>query len=157
MSCPDLSTLARAGPPHSDPAVIEHIRTCESCRLDWQIQQGTRYLLDPQIDTSASAGLDERIVARATAIMRHTERRPGWGHLVGSGLLVALAAVAFMWAGAGAGVMAPVARVGLLALVAGVATVLYLRRIDQAKHSGEHDRLDEETVDATRSGRQSSD
>ena len=88
-------------------------RTCDSCRLDWQIQQGTRYLLDPQIETSALADLDERIIARATAIMHHSEQLPGWGHLAGSGLLVTLAAVAVAWAPVNAGVMVPVTHVGL--------------------------------------------
>ena len=103
-------------------------RTCDSCRLDWQIQQGTRYLLDPDIKTTALADLDERIIPRATAIMRHSEQLPGWGHLAGSGLLVALAAVAIAWAPVNAGVMVPVTHVGLYALVGAVAMVLYLRR-----------------------------
>ena len=157
MSCPDLSTLARAGAPHADPAVVEHLRTCDSCRLDWQIQQGTRYLLDPQIGTSASASLDERIIARATAIMRHSERLPGWGHLFGSGLLAALAAVAITWAPVNAGVMVPVTHVVLFALVGAVAAVLYLRRIDEAECSGRHDQRDEETVGMSASRRESSD
>ena len=157
VSCPDLSALARAGAPHADPAVAEHLRTCDSCRLDWQIQQGTRYLLDPEIKTSASADLDERIIARATAIMRHSERLPGWGHLFGSGLLAALAAVAITWAPVNAGAMVPVTHVGLYALVGAVAAVLYLRRIDEAECSGRHDQRDEETVDMMASRRKSSD
>lgn len=146
MSCPDLSELARAGRPHADPAVAEHLKTCESCRLDWQIQQGTRYLLDPDIKTSASADLDERIIARATAIMRHSEQLPGWRHLAGSALLVALAAVAVTWAPVNAGIAVPVGQVGLFALVGAVAAVLYLRRIDEAECAGGLDRRDEETV-----------
>lgn len=158
MSCPDLSALARAGAPHADPAVAEHLRTCDSCRLDWQIQQGTRYLLDPDIKTSASADLDEKIIARATAIMRHSEQLPGWGHLVTSGLLVVLAAVAVTWwAPVNAGVMVPVTRVGLFALVGAVAAVLYLRRIDEAECSGIHRQRDEETVGRRASRRKSSD
>jgi len=76
MSCPDLSALARVGTPHADPAVREHLRTCDSCRLDWRILWGTRYLLDPDINTSASTDPDERIIARAIAFMRHCERLP---------------------------------------------------------------------------------
>ncbi|MDE2876640.1 MAG: hypothetical protein OXU69_06185 [Gemmatimonadota bacterium] len=138
MSCPDLSALARAGGPHADPAVVEHLRTCASCRLDWQIQQGTRYLLDPEIMTRAFGDLDDRIIARATAIMRQSERLPGWGHLARSGLLVALAAVAVTWAPVNAGVTLSVTQVGLYALVGAVATVLYLRRIDEAECGGGH-------------------
>lgn len=147
MSCPDLSTLSRAGAPHADPAVVEHLRTCESCRLDWQIQQGTRYLLDPRIETSTSADLDKRIIARATAIMRQSEQRPGWWHLAGSGLLVALAAIAVTWAPVNAGVMLSVTHVGLYALVGAVATVLYLRRIDEVECISILHQPDEETVD----------
>ena len=158
MSCPDLSALARVGTPHADPAVVEHLGTCDSCRLDWQIQQGTRYLLDPDIKTSASAGLDERIIARATAIMRHFEQLPGWRHLFGSGLLVVVAAVAVTWwAPVNAGVMVPITRVGLFALVGAVAVALYLRRIDEAECSGIHRQRDEETVDMAASRRESSD
>lgn len=151
MTCPDLSALARAGGPHADPAVAEHLKTCDSCRLDWQIQQGTRYLLDPDIDTSSSADLDERIIARATAIMRQSERLPGWGHLVASGLLVALAAAAVLWwAPVNAGV--PVTGVALYALAAAVATVVYLRRIDEAECCGGHERRGEETGDTAGPG-----
>ena len=157
MSCPDLSALARAGAPHADPAVAEHLRTCDSCRLDWQIQQGTRYLLDPDIKTNTSAGLDERIIARATAIMRHSEQLPGWGHLAGSGLLVALAAVAVNWAPVNADVTVPVTHVGLYALVGAVATVLYLRRIDEAECSGRQVRRDEGNGDGMASRRKRSD
>ena len=158
MSCPDLSALARVGTPRADPAVAEHLRTCDSCRLDWQIQQGTRYLLDPDIKTSASAGLNERIIARATAIMRHSERRPGWRHLFGSGLLVALAAVAVtQWAPVNAGVDLPVTHVALFALVGAVAAVLYLMRMDETEYSGRHRRRDEETADPMASRRESSD
>ena len=145
MTCPDLSTLARAGAPHLDPAVAEHLKTCESCRLDWQIQQGTRYLLDPDIETGASADPDERIIARATAIMRQTEQPSGWGHLVGSGLLVALAVAAVVWwAPVGAGVTASFTQVVLFALAGVAAVALYLRRIDEAECYGGRDRRDEE-------------
>lgn len=147
MSCPDLSALSRAGAPHADPAVAEHLRTCDSCRLDWQIQQGTRYLLDPEIKTNAFGDLDERIIARATAIMRHSEQLPGWRHLAASGLLVALAAVAVTWwtpANAGA---VSVTQVGLYALAGAVAAALYLRRIDVAECSGGRDRRAREAVD----------
>lgn len=146
MNCPDLATLSRAGAPHADPAVAEHLRTCDSCRLDWQIQQGTRYLLDPEIETGASASLDERIIARATAIARQSEQRPGWGHLAGSGLLAALAAVAVTWA-LNEGAAVPYARLGLYGLVVAVATVLYLRRKDGVEFSGAHDPLEDELLD----------
>ena len=148
MSCPDLSALSRAGTPHADPAVAEHLRTCDACRLDWQIQQGTRYLLDPEIKANAFGDLDERIIARATAIMRHSEQLPGWRHLAGSGLLAALAAVAVTWwTPANTGGTVSVTEMGLYALVGAVAAALYLRRIDEAECSGGRDRGGGEAVD----------
>lgn len=132
-SCPDLSALARAGTPHADPEVVEHLKHCEACRLDWQIQQGTRYLLDPEIDTSASAGLNQRIVARATAIVRRSEQLPGWGHLAGSGLLAALATFAVPLAQTNAGLTVPATQAGLYAVLIVVATALYLRQLDLAE------------------------
>ena len=132
-SCPELSALARAGTPHADPEVVEHLRKCDACRLDWQIQLGTRYLLDPQINTSASASPNERIIARATAIIRHSEQLPGWGYLAGSGLLAALATLAVALAQANAGITASATEVGLYALLVVVATALYLRQLDRTE------------------------
>ena len=73
MSCPDLSALARVGTPHADPVVRAHLRTCDSCWMDWLILWGSRYL-DPDINTTASADLNERIIARTIAFKRHSER-----------------------------------------------------------------------------------
>ncbi len=136
MSCPDLSALARVGTTEADPEVVEHLKKCDSCRLDWQIQLGTRYLSDPQIDTTAAVDLDKRIIARATAIARHSERLPGWRHLALAGLLAAAAAFAFLWMSIAGGGTAPVTGAALYALAGAVATVLYLRRLDQRECSG---------------------
>lgn len=129
-SCPELSALARVGTPHGDPEVVEHLKNCQACRLDWQIQQGTRYLLDPEINTSASASLNDRIIGRATAIIRHSEQLPGWGHLAGSGLLAALATFAFVLTQANAGLTVSATQAALYALLVVVATALYLRQLD---------------------------
>ena len=136
MSCPDLSALARVGTTEADPEVVEHLKKCDSCLLDWQIQLGTRYLSDPQIDATASVDLDQRIIARATAITRHSDRLPGWRHLAVAGLLAASAAFAFLWTSMDGGVTAPVTDAALYALAGAVATVLYLRRLDQRECSG---------------------
>ena len=136
MSWPDLSALARVGTTEADPEVVEHLKKCDSCLLDWQIQLGTRYLSDPQIDARASVDLDQRIIARATAITRHSERLPGWRHLAVAGLLAASAAFAFMWTSMHGGVTAPVTDAALYALAGAVATVLYLRRLDRRECSG---------------------
>ncbi|MCY3548749.1 MAG: hypothetical protein F4Z31_14145 [Gemmatimonadetes bacterium] len=132
-SCPELSALARVGTPHADPEVVEHVKNCDACRLDWQIQQGARYLLDPEINTSASASLNERIIARATAIIRHSEQLPGWGHLVGSGLLAALATFAVALAQPNAGLTVSATQAGVYALLVIVATATYLRHVDLAE------------------------
>lgn len=131
MSCPDLSALARVGMTEADPEVLEHLKKCDSCLLDWQIQMGTRYLSDAQIDTTASADLDQRIIARAMAIARHSERLPGWRHLALAGLLVAAAAFAFVSMSMAGGGTAPVTGAALYAIAGAVATVLYLRRLDR--------------------------
>lgn len=136
MSCPDLSALARVGTTEADPEVVDHLKQCDSCLLDWQIQLGTRYLSDPQIDATAPVGLDERIIARATAITRDSERLPGWTHLAVAGLLAATAAFAFAWTSMAGGSTAPVSDAGLYALAGAVATVLYLRWLDQRECSG---------------------
>jgi len=136
MSCPELSALARVGTTEADPEVADHLKKCDSCLLDWQIQLGTRYLSDPQIDATASVDLDERIIARATAIIRHSERLPGWRHLAVAGLLAASAAFACVWMSMDGGVTTPVTGAALYAIAGAVATVLYLRRIDQRECSG---------------------
>lgn len=136
MSCPDLSALARVGTTEADPEVVEHLKECDSCLLDWQIQLGTRYLSDPEIDATASVDLDQRIISRATAIARHSERLPGWRHLAVAGLLAASAAFAFARMSVGGGVMAPVTHAALYALAGAVATVFFLRRLDQRECSG---------------------
>ena len=128
MSCPDLSALARVGTTEADPEVVEHLKECDSCLLDWQIQLGTRYLADPRIDATASADLDERIIARATAITRYSERIPGWRHLAVAGLLAALAT--FGWISVNGGAAASVTNAVVYALAGAVVTVLYLRRSD---------------------------
>ena len=131
MSCPDLSALARVGTKESDPEVVEHLKKCDSCLLDWQIQMGTRYLSDPQIDATTAVELDERIIARATAITRHSERLPGWRHLAVAGLLAAFAAFAFVGMSMDGGGTATVTDAVLYSLAGALATVLYLRRLDK--------------------------
>lgn len=136
MKCPNLSELAKVGTPEASPEVVEHLKTCNSCLLDWQIQLGARYLSDPEIDAARSADLDERIIARATAIMRHSERIPGWRHLAVTGLLAASAAFGFVWMSMAGGVTAPVIGAALYALAGAIATVSYLRWLDRRECSG---------------------
>ena len=129
MSCPDLSALARAGKPQADPTVVEHIRRCDSCWLDWQIQQGTRLLLDPQV--KAAADLDERIVAQAAIIARHSDRPARWRRLAVTGALVGI--IVFLLLLLPSNVAAPmqVPYAAFFALAGGVTAALYFRRKDE--------------------------
>ena len=129
MSCPDLSALARAGTPKADPAVVEHIRNCDSCWVDWQIQQGARFLRDPQV--VAADDLDERIVARAALIARHSERPANWRRLLVTGLLVGV--LTFLLLQLPNDLTSPV-RVShalVWAFAGGVAASLYFGRLDR--------------------------
>lgn len=129
MPCPDLSTLARVGTPQAEPAVVEHVRNCESCWLDWQIQQGARFLLDPQVRDAEE--LDERVVARAALIARHFDRPASWRLLAVTGFLVA--AIVFLLLlvpnELSGPILIPYSALG--ALLAGAASVLYLRKRDE--------------------------
>jgi len=129
MSCPDLSTLARAGTPQAEPAVVEHIRNCESCWLDWQIQQGARFLVEPRV--SAAKDLDERIVAQASLIARHADRPASWRRLSVTGALVAAIVFVLLMIPNGLSGPMPVLHSALAALLGGAASVLYLRRRDE--------------------------
>lgn len=100
-----------------------------ACWLDWQIQMGARFLLDPQV--SAAADLDERIVAQAALVARHSDRPASWRRLPVTGTLVA--AIVFLWLmlpNELAGPI-PVSHSALAAVLGGTASVLYLRRRDE--------------------------
>lgn len=129
MTCPDLSALARAGTPQADPAVMEHLQACRSCWVDWQIQQGARYLDDPLVTPTHDT--DERVLARATLIQRLADRPAGWRHLAASGLLVATAVLVFLLAPLDRAVAVTLEDAALYALIAGVLATLYFRTQDE--------------------------
>lgn len=131
MSCPDLSALGRAGTPRADPAVVEHIQSCQSCWVDWQIQQGARFLRDPQV--KAAEDLDERIVAQVALVARHHDRPASWRRLAVTGLLVAAVIFLLLLIPSGVAGPIPVSRAVLLALAGGAATALYLRKRDETE------------------------
>ena len=100
MTCPDLSDLARVGTPRADPAVVEHLQQCHSCWLDWQIQQGARYLHtgvrnDPQ-------DLNQKVMVGITEMARQSDRPAGWGQLSLFGFLIAVALLIFFFMRMGA-------------------------------------------------------
>lgn len=97
MNCPDLAALRRAGTPRSDPAVVEHLQTCEECWLDWQIQEGARLLLDPEEKTVRDlSDPDERVLTRIAALARESDTATSWKQLVLSALLIAFAVLVFV-------------------------------------------------------------
>lgn len=134
MTCPDLSALARAGTPQADPAVEEHLRTCRACWLNWQIQQGARYLHEGQINPVDDP--DDLVVARATMIQRLADRPAGWPHLAASGLLVATAVLVFLAAPLDHAAAVSLGDAAFYALVAGVLAMLYFRTQDEKECGG---------------------
>ena len=129
MPCPDLSALSRAGTPQADPTVVEHIRRCDSCWLDWQIQQGARFLLDPQV--KAAEDLDERIVARAALIARHSDRPASWRRLAVTGVLVGAMIFLLLLLPNDVTGSVQVPHAALFGLAGGVAAALFFRKRDE--------------------------
>ena len=131
MPCPDLPALGRVGTPQADPEVLAHLWTCRSCWLDWQIQQGARYLLNPEIN--ATDDQDERVISRAMLITRHAERPAGWRNLTVFGLLVAMAVFVILSVPVGTVGAIPAAHAAVFALAGGVGAALYFKRRDEQK------------------------
>ena len=77
MSCPDLAAIARVGTPRGDRMLAEHVQSCRSCWLDWQILTGVRLLAEVH-------GADDPVT---------------WGQRTGAALLVAASVVLFILAG----------------------------------------------------------
>ena len=126
MTCPDPIALARANPPNSDPEVVEHLGNCPSCWLDWQIQQGTRYALQP--DTQVSPGLNERAIARIEREARRKEEIKRWWDLPILGALVATATFACFVAGGGVAATAiPPVPTAIWAVLMGTVAALYTK------------------------------
>lgn len=130
MSCPDLRTLSRVGTPNADPAVVEHVLNCESCWLDWQIQQGARYLEDPAV--KAASGVNDRVVARVLLrSRRHSEAPATWRDAALFGVVVAIAVLAFMLAVPAAAAAIPVGPAVAYAVTAGAVGMFYVKKRDE--------------------------
>ena len=134
MTCPDLSDLARVGTPRADPAVVEHLQTCHSCWLDWQIQQGARYLHtgvrnDPQ-------DLNQKVMVGITEMARQSDGPAGWGQLSLFGFLIAVALLIFFFMRMGATAPVPLGHVAIYAGASAIAAVVYCwhrdRKADRA-------------------------
>lgn len=132
MNCPSLTDLARVGTPRADLAVVEHVQTCESCRLDWEIQLTTRYMLETDSDEAGDLrDVNERVMARITAIARQSDGPTRWSELVLSGLLVAVAVAAFLMTSTDTAVPIQVDHVALLAVGGGIGYALWCWKKDE--------------------------
>jgi len=135
MKCPDLRTLSRVGTPNADPAVVEHVTNCESCWLDWQIQQGLRYLEDPLVQ--GTSDVNDRVIARVLIRARRDSEPPArWRDAALFGAGVAIAVLAFLVAVPAAAVAIPVAPAVGYAVVAGVGCALYVKKRDENRFAG---------------------
>lgn len=129
MTCPGPTALTRMRSPDAGPEVLEHLKSCPSCWLDWQIQQGARYALDPEAEVPP--GLNERAIARIEREARKLEGETRWWDLPILGVLVGIAAFAFFVAGGNADTAIPPASAAIGAIVAGIVAALYTAHRDR--------------------------
>ena len=135
MNCPDLRTLSRVGTPNADPAVVEHVTNCESCWLDWQIQQGLRYLEDPLV--KGASDVNDRVIARVHIRARRDSEKPArWRDAALFGAVVAIAVLAFLVAVPSAAAAVPFAPAVGYAIVTGVGCALYIKKRDESSDVG---------------------
>lgn len=136
MECPDLRTLSRVGTPNADPAVVEHVTNCESCWLDWQIQQGLRYLEDPLVKSASD--VNDRVIARVRIRSRRDSEKPArWRDAALFGAVVAIAVLAFLVAVPAAAAAAPFVPAVGYAIVTGVGCALYIKKRDEKRFGGD--------------------
>ena len=141
MTCPDLTSLGRASTTRADPAIVEHLHECQSCWLDWQIQQGARYLLNDDADTRGASGhLNRLVIARITAMEEHLDKPAGWLQLTASALLVATAVLLFLFVRMDAVDSAAIGRVAAFVVASGILAMLYCwisdREVGRTKSQG---------------------
>lgn len=134
MTCHDPIALTRVRSPNADSGVLEHLKSCPSCWLDWQIRQGARYALDPEAEVPP--GLTELATARIEREARKLEEETRWWDLPVLGVLVAIAAFAFFLAGGSAATAIPPGSAAIGALVAGIVAALYTAHRDRREHRG---------------------
>lgn len=128
MKCPDLRTLSRVGTRNADPAVVEHVSKCQSCWLDWQIQQGMRYLQDPFV--KAASDVNDRVIARVRIRSRRDSEAPArWRDAALFGTVVAVAVLAFLVVVPAAAAI-PIVPTVAYAVTAGVLSMLYIKQRD---------------------------
>lgn len=131
MNCPDLAALKRVGTPRGDPSVVEHVRTCDSCWLDWQIQQGARALDGGTDREHGLHELDRAVMAEIALANRRFDGPAGRVQLMVSALLIAAAILTFLLAHAGRADGIPVAHAAVYAAMCGLAGAIYCRARDR--------------------------
>lgn len=129
MTCPDLTLLTRTNSQEADPEVLEHLSSCPSCWLDWQIQRGARYALNPE--TEVPPGLNERAMARIEREARRLDEVERWWDFPVFGGLVTTAAFAFFIAGGNAETALPPVTAAIGAVVTGIVAALFTRYRDR--------------------------
>lgn len=128
MTCPDQTALDRTDAHDADPELLQHLKTCPSCWLDWQIQHGLRHVLHPQ--RPVRYDLNERVIARMALKEAQLERTLRWQDLAMSAVLVVLATGVFFLATGTAGSVVSVST-ALYAIAGGIAAALYVKREDR--------------------------
>ena len=134
MTCPDPIALTRASSPQADPDVLEHLKRCPSCWLDWQIQHGARYALNPEAELPP--GLNERAMARIEREARRLEETERWWDFPILGALVAIGTFAFFIGGGDAETALPPVTAAIGAVATGIVAALYTRYRDQRESRG---------------------
>jgi TolA-binding protein len=105
QSCPELARLWRNVTTSPDPAMVLHMRTCETCKAEWsslkRLTMLAEALPDPPSRDARRARARARLVASAANVRperRPPRRWPGRGLVAGIGAGAAVAAVAALLA-----------------------------------------------------------
>lgn len=134
MRCPDLVDIVRSGTT-PDPPVLEHIRRCPSCLLDWQIQQGMRYLRHADRNAAPLGSdhledLNRQVMAQIPLVPPPTDGTISWGQLWLSGLFITLGVFMFLTMNGDAPSAISLGGAAMYAVASGIICVLYCWRRD---------------------------
>ena len=110
------------------------IKTCSSCWLDRQIQEGARYALDHRFRSTSD--LNERVIARLQIREARREKRSSWVDLAVFGGLVAATGIAFLVGSAGTGEGMSMGLGVAYAVMGGVAAALLVMKKEDRKRNG---------------------
>ena len=125
MDCPDPAVLAAVESLEDNPALVEHLNECWSCRLDWQIVHAARGALYGPGEVKNE--LNERAMARITSRSRDLRQPPTTWEQATAGILVGIAAGGMLVL-TGTTFASPVVPTVVSMLASGVVAVLLLRK-----------------------------